>query len=334
LVSARAGLSNIAEVADAFREAQRITAICHENPDADTVAGAVAVALMGERLGKATEVVSADGTPPPFAFLPRIEQVVRRPTLEADLAVVCDAATLERVGRIAREEAGWFARARLLNVDHHISNNHFGDLNLVDPHASATCEVLVRLADELGIQLDVELSTALLTGIVRDSHGFSDGSTTGDTLRTTARLVDAGAPLALIHRTILAELPYPTMALWGRMLGVMGHAGDGRIVYTHLTQEMLDETGTEQHDADGLVEFLAQVKGADVTLLLRETGPETTRVSARVSDAVDATRIVAPFGGGGHARRAGCTVPAPLPEALPRVLEVAERVLTGASSPG
>jgi phosphoesterase RecJ-like protein len=90
---------------------------------------------------------------------------------------------------------------------------------------------------------------------------------------------------------------------------------------------MLDETGTQQHDADGLVEFLAQVKGSQVTLLLREIGPTDTRVSVRVTDAVDATRIVAPFGGGGHARRAGATVLAPLPEAIPQVLRAAEGVL-------
>jgi phosphoesterase RecJ-like protein len=327
LVARTTHTDNLIQVADAFRRAERITAICHQNPDADTVAGAVAVAIMGERLGKQTEVVSADGAPPAFAFLRGYESVQRRPTLEPDLAVVCDAATLERVGQIATDEAEWFSRARLLNVDHHVSNNLFGDYNLVDVGASATCEVLVALVDALGVELTTDLATALLTGIVRDSHGFSDGSTSGDTLRTAARLVDAGAPLAMIHRIILAELPYATMALWGRMLGVMGSAMGGRIVHTHLTQAMLDETGTQQHDADGLVEFLAQVKGSQVTLLLREIGPTDTRVSVRVTDAVDATRIVAPFGGGGHARRAGATVRGPLSEAIPQVLQAAGAVL-------
>jgi bifunctional oligoribonuclease and PAP phosphatase NrnA len=321
---------SITAVADAFREAERITAICHENPDADTMAGAIAVVLMARRLGKAAEIVSADGIPPALGFLPLADEVRHRPELDPDLAVICDAATLERVGRIARDEADWFAGARVLNVDHHVSNNGYGDLNLVDPHASATCEVLVGLADALDIEIDAKLATALLTGIVRDSHGFADGSTTGDTLRTTARLVDAGAPLAQIHRTILAELPYPTMALWARMLATMGEAAGGRVVYAQLTQRMLDETGTEQHDADGLAEFLSQVKGAQVALLLRETGPDATRLSVRVIDGVDATRIVAPFGGGGHARRAGCTVAAPLPDATSQVLETVAAVLGGA----
>lgn len=300
-------VTDIGEVAQALRAARRVTAICHERPDADTVGAAIAVTIIAERLGAETELVSADGLPPVFAFLPHVERVRRRPMLEPDLAVICDAATLERVGRIAREEADWFSRARLLNIDHHVSSNYFGDLNLVDPHAAATCQVLARVVDELGLELDSELATALLTGIVRDSHGFADRSTSGDTLRAAARLVDAGAPLAEIHRYILSELPYPTMALWGKMLAAMGQAEDGRIVYTTLTQAMLDETGTQQHDADGLAEFLARAKGADVTLLLRELGPAETRVSIRTAENVDATKIAAAFGGGGHARRAGCT---------------------------
>ena len=322
--------ADVTEAAQALREARRITAVCHENPDADTIGAAVAICLIGERLGAETELVSADGIPPVFGFLPRVDGVRRRPELEPDLAVVCDAATLERVGRIARDEADWFARARLLNIDHHVSSNRFGQLNLVDPHAAATCEVLVRVVEALGIEPDEGLATALLTGIVRDSHGFSDPATSGDTLRAAARLVDVGAPLAFIHRRILSELPFATMALWGRILAGVGRAADGRIVHATLTQAMLDETGTEQHDADGLAEFLAMAKEADVTLLLRELGPDETRLSARTTEAVDATRITAPFGGGGHARRAGATVPAHLDAALPLVIEASREALDDA----
>jgi phosphoesterase RecJ-like protein len=319
--------SDIADVAQAMRDARRITAICHENPDADTIGAAIAVCLVGERLGAETEIVSADGFPPAFSFLPRADQVHRKPGLEPDLAVICDAATLERVGRILTEQADWFAGARILNVDHHISSSYYGDLNLVDPAAAATCQVLAGLVDALGVELDADLASALLTGIVRDSQGFSDGATSGETLRVAARLVDAGAPIALIQRRVLSELPFPTIALWGKMLDGVGQDGGGRIVHAALTLAMLEETGTEQHDADGLAEFLAKAKGADVTLLLRELGPDETRVSVRCSDAVDATTITAPFGGGGHVRRAGCTVRRHLDEAIPLVLEASRAAL-------
>jgi phosphoesterase RecJ-like protein len=320
------GRSSIREVADAFRSARRITAICHENPDADTIGAAVAVSLIGDRLGAETEIVSVDAPPPLFAFLPAIGRVRSRPALRPDLAVVCDAATMERVGRLVIDEAEWLARARLVNIDHHVSNESFGALNLVDPTASATCEIVGRLVEELDLPLDGELATALLTGILRDSHGFSDRATSGDTLRMAAALVDAGAPLADIHRHVLAELPYPTMALWGRVLREMRTADNGRIVYGVLTRQMLEETGTEQHDADGVVEFMSRVADAEITLLFRETEPASTRVSVRTVDGIDATSIAAAFGGGGHIRRAGCTIELAVSEATATVIRTASAV--------
>lgn len=318
--------SSVGDIADAFRAASRITALCHENPDADTLGAAVAISLIGRQLGAETEVVSVDAPAPLFRFLPGFDDIRSRPELAPDLAVVCDAATLERVGRIVVEEAEWLSRAKLVNIDHHVSNDEFGALNLVDAHAAATCEVVARLAIELGVPMTPDLATALLTGVVRDSHGFSDRSTSGETLRLAADLVDAGAPLADIHRWVLAELPFPTMALWGRILRHVERVEDGRIVYAALTQGMLDATGTEQHDADGVVEFMSRAEGAQITLLLREIGPRRTRLSVRTRHPIDATAITTAFGGGGHARRAGCTLELDLQEATREVLRVAGRV--------
>jgi phosphoesterase RecJ-like protein len=319
--------SALGEAAAAIRDARRITAVCHETPDADTIGGAAAVALIARRLGKETEIVSADRPAPLFNFLAGIDHVHPHPELEPDLAVICDAATLERVGRIASEHQSWFDAARILNIDHHVSNEGFGAINLVDPGAAATCEVLARLVRELEIPLDAPLATALLTGIVRDSQGFADGATSSATLRIAADLVDAGAPISQIHRAVLLDLPYPTMALWGKMLAGVGEAEEGRIVYATLTQAMLDETGTQQHDADGLAEFLARAKDSQVTLLLRETGPSSTRVSIRVAEGIDASAIASRFGGGGHMRRAGCTVQARLEVAVPQVVAASREAI-------
>ena len=315
--------------AQALRGADRITALCHENPDADTIGGAVAIALIARRLGKAWEIVSVDPPAPALDFLPLFDAFRQAPALDPDVAVVCDAATLERVGRVRVEHATWLDRARLVNVDHHITNSRFGVVNLVDPEAAATCQVIAAALPHLGIELDGEIATALLTGIIRDSHGFSDPSTSGETLRISADLVEAGAPNALIHRRVLADLPHATLALWGRMLHGIGQRRGGRIIYTTLTQEMLDSTGTKSHDADGLAEFIAKAKDADISILLREVGSRGTRVSLRVSEAIDATRIATVFGGGGHARRAGCTIEAPAAEAVNELLLVCERVLDG-----
>src|SRR3970040_358193 len=141
------------EVAEALRSADRITTFCHENPDADTLGAALAIALAGRRLGKLTEVVSVDPPPPFLAFMPGVEEVRRTPLLEPDVAVILDAGERSRIGAVASDEAEWFARARIVNIDHHVSNPGFGGATWVDPQAAATCELVALLLPKLGGRL-------------------------------------------------------------------------------------------------------------------------------------------------------------------------------------
>jgi phosphoesterase RecJ-like protein len=321
------------ELHQALSRANRITALCHENPDADTIGGAIAMSLIAARLGKEAEVVSVDRPAAVFDFLPQIERVRRKPSFEPDLAIVCDAATLDRVGSLVRDHASWLSGATLVNIDHHVTNTNFGDVNCVDPTSAATCQVIAEMLPYLHVELGADIATSLLTGVVRDSHGFSAPATSPRTLRVAAELLEAGADLPSIHRRILAELPYRTIALWGRLLANSQLAADGRVVHTTLMPRMLDETGTAQEDADGLVEFMANTKEALVAVLFRELGQRETRVSLRVREPVDATFITAPFGGGGHRLRAGCTVDSPAELAVPRVLAVCERAVAELSLP-
>ena len=327
MANSAGSMAGLTDAVRALRAARRITAVCHENPDADTIGAAVAVSLIAQRLGAETEIVSCDSVPPALDFLPNLHLVRKRPLLHPDLIVVCDAATRERVGRVADDLTDATDQATILNVDHHRSSDNFGDINLVDPDAAATCEVLFGVVEALGLELDEPIATALLTGIIRDSNGLSTDSTSATTLRAVARLVEAGAPLPQIHRVVLSDLPFPTVTVWGRLLGEARAAAAGRVIYAVLTNQMLTETGTQQHDADGAVEFLSRTKGVDVTLLLRELGPREVRVSVRTSSAVDAIEIARQFGGGGHPRRAGCVMQVGLPSAIERLVAACEAVL-------
>ncbi|HEX5579256.1 MAG TPA: DHH family phosphoesterase [Candidatus Limnocylindria bacterium] len=315
------------EVVALLREAQRVTAICHENPDADTLGAAIAIAIAAERLGKAAEVVSGDPPPPLLSFVPRIDQVRRAPALEPDVAVVVDAGDLSRTGSIATEHADWLSKARVANIDHHISNTGFGTAVWVDPTAAATCEMVALLLPELGVPIDAELATILMTGVAQDTHTFAHPNATPRTLRVAADLVEAGAPLSKINRTLYVDKPYSTLALWGQMLASIGQRCDTRIVYASMTNAMLAETGEEPSAGEGFVDLLGSTKAADVTVLFKEVDETATRVSVRTSERADAVAITSVFGGGGHARAAGCTVTAPLAEARERVLAECEREL-------
>lgn len=319
-------------VAEAIREASRITAICHENPDADTLGSALAIRFAAERLGKRAEVVAADPVPPSLVDLPGASEVRTRPGLEPDVAVVVDG-PLSRTGSIATEAGEWLRRARVVNIDHHVSNDGAeAAAAWVDPDAAATCEMVALLLEDLGVTADARIATVLTAGIVQDTHTFSHPNATPRTLRVAADLVEAGAPLSGLHRAIYADKPFSTLVLWGRMLAGIGERCDGRIVHATMTTAMLAETGTDAVASEGFIDLLASTKSADVTVLFKEVDAAHTRASVRTSARADAVAITSAFGGGGHARAAGCSIDAPLDEATARLLAESERELERADA--
>ena len=325
---------NRAAVAEAIRGASRITVICHENPDADTLGSALALRMAAERLGKQAEVVAADPVPPALAWLPLASEVRTTPALEPDVAVVTDGPP-SRTGAVARDCAEWLARATIVNVDHHVSNDGSeAAVAWVDAEAAATCEMVTLLMPDLGVETDVDIATVLLAGIVQDTHTFAHPNATPRTLRVAASLVEAGAPLSTIHRSIYADKPFSTLALWGRILAGAAERRDGRIVFAVMTAGMLRETGTDAVASEGFIDLLASTKAADITLVFKEADASEVRVSIRTSARADAVAITSTFGGGGHARAAGCTLRAPLDEAIRLVLEECEREIDRADARG
>jgi bifunctional oligoribonuclease and PAP phosphatase NrnA len=321
-------------VLDAIRGASRITAICHENPDADSLGSALAIRIAAERMGKQAEVVAADPVPPILAGLPYAGEVHTTPQLDPDVVVVVDGPP-SRTGAIYRDCGEWLSRATIVNIDHHISNDGSESAAAyVDADAAATCEIVALLLPELGVAIDGDLATVLTAGIVQDTHTFSHPNVTPRTLRVGADLLAAGAPLATLHRSIYADKQFATLALWGLMLAGISSRRDGRIVYATLTQEMLVRTENEALASEGFIDLLASTKAADITVLLKEADAATTRASVRTSARADAVAITSAFGGGGHARAAGCTIDAPLADAIPRLLEECERELDRADARG
>jgi phosphoesterase RecJ-like protein len=324
----------VSDVVRVIREAGRVTTICHENPDADTLGAAIALTVVAERLGKTAEVVSGDPVPPFLEFLPRSAGVRSVPQLEPDVAIVVDAGDLARTGSVARDCADWLARATIVNIDHHVSNPGYGAAQLIDTEAAATCEIVATLLPELGVPLDRELATLLMAGIVQDTHTFAHPNATPRTLRVAADLLAAGAQLSAINRAIYADKPFSTLRLWGLILAGAEERFGGRIVHASMTLAMLAETGEQPTASEGFVDLLGTSKQADINVLFKEVEPRRVRVSVRTTEKADAVAITSIFGGGGHARAAGCTLEVPLPEARELVLAVCERELGRADAGG
>jgi bifunctional oligoribonuclease and PAP phosphatase NrnA len=318
-------------VVERLRSARRVLAVGHENPDADTLGASLAIVRIVEDLGGAADPVNTDPVPPLYDFLAGVDRVRTDPDPAADydLLVVSDCGTLDRVGDVRNRHAELFDRLPRVIIDHHASNDATGDADWIDPNAAATCEMVALLALRLGIPLDLgqgSLATALMAGIVMDTATFAHPNSTPRTLAVSAALVEAGAPLADISRRLYRSKPTPQLRLYGRVLERLDSVDGGLVIYSTLLDADLAATGTQPPHSEGIIDLLAQANEAEVAILFKEAG-QATRISVRTKPGgVDATVLTGAFGGGGHSRAAGATVPLSVDQARTAVLAEARRL--------
>ncbi|HEX7950964.1 MAG TPA: DHH family phosphoesterase [Candidatus Limnocylindrales bacterium] len=323
-------------VVDRLAAARSVLAVSHENPDADTIGAALAVARIVSARGGTADVLCTDPIPPLYRFMAGSDRYRTEPDLEAgyDLAVILDCGSLERIGEVGARHAALFELLPRVIIDHHASNDAVGETDWIDPAAAATCEMVALLAGRLGVDLaagDGSLAANLMAGIVMDTATFAHPNASPRTLMVSAALVGAGAPLSDISRRLYRSKPDSQLRLFGRVLGRLETADDGRIVWSSLTEADLAETGSDRAHSEGIIDLLSQAETAEVTILFKEAGA-STRISVRTRPGgVDATILTGRFGGGGHARAAGATIEAPLAEARPAVLAEATRLVSSVS---
>jgi phosphoesterase RecJ-like protein len=319
-------------VVDRLRSARNVLAVGHENPDADTLGATLAVCRLVEQAGGRATAVFADPVPPLYDFLPDVQRARTDPEPDAgyDLLVVSDCGTLDRIGAVRDRHPELFERLPRLVIDHHASNDAVGEHDWIEPDAAATCEMVALLAARLDVPLDEgdgAMATQLMGGIVMDTATFAHPNATPRTLVVSAALVDAGAPLSEISRRLYRSKPEAQLRLFGRVLDRLASAAGGRIIHSTLVDADLDATGAIAPHSEGIIDLLAQAEDADVAILFKEAG-EGTRISVRTKPGgVDATVLTGAFGGGGHARAAGATVPLPVDAARIAVLAEAERLV-------
>ncbi|MFO7533229.1 MAG: DHH family phosphoesterase [Candidatus Limnocylindrales bacterium] len=321
-----------ADIPARLLQGRRVMTVCHENPEADALGSALAVALALEANGARVNAVCADPVPDMYDFMPQIERFRQapEPDLEPDLIVVCDCGDLERTGAVLRENAELFARVPIIDIDHHASNPRFGTLDWVDPAAAATCEQVTLLLPHLGLGFDAvggDITQNLTAGLVIDTANFAHPNTTPRTLRVASELVAAGAELPMIARRIYRTKPNEQLRLFGRVLARLESSADGLLAWSVVNDEDFRISGASAQMSEGLIDLLAQSASAEVAILFKDLG-DLVRMSVRTRDGgVDAIRLTGAFGGGGHARAAGATIERPLTEAQPLVLSLARRLI-------
>jgi phosphoesterase RecJ-like protein len=269
--------------------------------------------------GKDVTVLSADGVPDNYTFIPESETVVRQTgRRDFDVGMLVDSESTSRIGP-AKEvvEAGRVAAC----VDHHVPNGEFGEIRVIDHGASSTAEVIVEWLDAAGVDIDSTAAAQLLTALVADTGGFRFANTKPRTLEVAARLTASGAQPSVIYREVFESKPLRAAKLLGRALTSLQTDPTGRIVWATVTRKDLDELNAVDADTESIVNHVGAVRGAKVAILFRETEPKVVRISLRSRDGFDVDRVARVFDGGGHVAAAGCTVRLPLDDARKAVLD-------------
>ncbi|MDE2931359.1 MAG: DHH family phosphoesterase [Chloroflexota bacterium] len=310
---------------------RRVVLATHAGPDGDGIGSMVGLSLALRALGKTVAMVCADPVPPDLTFVPHADEIQVLPQLAAlpfapDLIIVCDSASLERLGAVHGESQSAFAALPILNLDHHRTNERFGRVNLVDATAAATVEIVHELLERLRVEPTQEAATALMTGLVTDTVGFRTESVTPRTLTLAAQLLERGAPLEEINYRVFRATRYAKLKLWGYGLSNLQRSEDGRIVWTTLPREVRMELGAKETDLMGLASLIEGIEGADIVILAwdKRKDPLRTGISLR-SRTANVAAVAQTLGGGGHAGAAGVLLTnTPLSEGLRKAVEAAK----------
>ena len=192
-----------------------------------------------------------------------------------------------------------------INIDHHMSNPHYGDYAFVEPNISATSEILTQLLREWNFPMNVAIASALYLGIVNDTGNFEHDNVTVNTLKAAQFLVEQGANNAVIVRNFLKTNSYASLKLLGEALFHFQFFEEKKLSYFYLTKEVMNKYAAKKEHTEGIVEKLLSYEKASVSLFLREEQDGSIKGSMRSKDSIDVNQIAAHFGGGGHVKAAG-----------------------------
>jgi phosphoesterase RecJ-like protein len=310
--------SELAAVADAIRANDRFLLVAHENPDGDALGSVLGMKLALDELGKDTVMFlpGEGGLPEEYSFM-ALADLRREPPPDAGtrIVVTLDCASEARTGL----SPDVLAQAPLvIDVDHHHDNTCFGRLNLIVPDASSTGEIVRDVLAELPVALTPAIAEALYVALVTDTGRFQYTNTTPKALRLAAELVEAGVDVHRVFQGIYESVEFGKLKLLAKALDRAELYEGGRLVITYLLRTDFDELGVGEEYAEGIIDYLRAVDGADLAATIREP-PEPAGAERRISmrsssDEIDVSAIARKRGGGGHRQAAGFSSPESIEE--------------------
>jgi phosphoesterase RecJ-like protein len=308
---------------EVIKKGRRFLVVSHVNPEGDAVGSLLGLALALKAMGKESTPYLEDKVPGVFGFLPGSFLVVH--SLEGiepvDATIAVDSAQLERLGA---KFSAFRNRGVLINIDHHVTNTNYGDINIVVAGASAAGEIVYDLLKEMDLPMTKEVATNLYVAIHTDTGSFRYASATPEAFFKAGELLRAGVDPWKVATSVYENYPYKRYKLLSMALPTITLESRGRIALMHVTLDMLESVGAEKELTDGFVNFARAIEGVEVGVFLRESSNGEYKVSLRSKGVTNVSDVAALFGGGGHPHAAGFNVKGDFREAAARIVKAVE----------
>ena len=330
--------TTLEEILKLIADSQSWLILSHENPDGDTLGCAVALTRLGMRLSKRVMLICPDPCPEKYSFLiDGIEFNIMKQLPEdfpgEDGVIIClDASVADRTYPELLNRKFF---CPVINIDHHADNELFGDINWIDPTASATGEIVTLLMESSPWGIKTDEAEALYVAVISDNGGFSFASTTLESHQCAMTLLKAGVSPNKITEQLNSNLSADILNLWARALKRITVFSEGQCAVFWLAIDDFAETGTTREATENLVNLLLRIKGVRMAALCSETADmegSRVRVSLRACSPFDVRKVAKVFGGGGHNLASGCIIHAPLSDALIFLQEEMNRLVSGISA--
>lgn len=287
------------KVTESILKSDSIAITYHQSPDGDALGSALGLMLGLRKIGKEAYIISRDKVPGIYRFLPNTEEIKENsscPKKNTHCVIVLDCGNVERIsGKIDKSKIN-----PVINIDHHISNSKYGDINYVDTMASATGEIVYNLLKSLDVVMDTDIAKCLYTAIITDTGSFKYSSTTASTHLIVGELIKTGIDFPLIHRTIFENKPLRKLKLYGKLLEKVELFLNDKLAIIAMDKEH----STLLEDNSEIISLQMQIDTIEVGAFLKEVD-DGIKISLRSKDKVDVRAIAEIFGGGGHEKASG-----------------------------
>jgi phosphoesterase RecJ-like protein len=306
----------------------------HVNPDGDALGALLAMGRALQSSGRRVCMYNESPIPAVYRFLPGIDQIEREvpSPFIFDTVVVLDCGALDRVGSAAAEIRGC---ARIINIDHHVTNTGFGHHQLIDPEACSSTEIVYRLLKQMKLTIDSAVAVSIYTGILTDTGSFRFANTNSQAFDICAEMVGCGVDPYVVAQHVYGTYSLGRIKLLNMALDSIEISPNGKLSLMTLTRSMFDETETQPEDVDGMINYAKRIEDVQIAALIMENanghgspakGHKRYHVSLRSDGSVDVARIAAAFGGGGHFNAAGFGVDASLMELKGLIYTIADKL--------